>query len=163
MELVRFLGVNVKGILTGNHGPELSYKHQGWHATTNVRRMKSFVEATASVLQAAGTRPVYGTIDWDLLHDVHSMQELAATIQKFGGWQICFTGFTLVPDTYMQSKVKHFQGEQLRELEKLGGPRRLREYLSKYEVWSGVGGAAGLDMNPPLLEAFGYKAGMVAL
>lgn len=160
VEFLRDLAPQVQGILTGNHGPELSYKHQGWHEQDNVRRMCSFVEATAPLIAEAGARPVYGTIDWDLLHDVYSGGKLGQVIRQYGGLQICFTGFTLIKDARMIPGVKHFAGAQREEVERLG-EAGLREYLVQYEVWSGVCGVEGLPINAPLLAGLGFRAGMI--
>jgi hypothetical protein len=158
---LREIAPRVQGIITGNHGPELSYKHLGWTSEQNCARMAGFVELTAPRIVAAGGRPVYGTIDWDLLHDVYSggQELLGKAVAKYNGWQIVFTGFTLVPDTYMQPEVKHFQGDQLRRMR---GPDPslavVRSYLARYEVWSGMGGQAGLAAgNAEKLEQFGFR------
>jgi hypothetical protein len=97
--LINLLGPCVGGIITGNSSIELSYKHLNWNAGPNVAMMKTLVELSAPLITAAGTRPFYGTIDWDFLHDVYGTrnQPLGSIINQYSGAQIIFTGFTLIP------------------------------------------------------------------
>ena len=164
LALLRELAPRVKGVITGNNGIELGYKHQRWQAGPDVKRMVKFVELTAPLITETGGVPVYGPFDWETLFDAYTGAALAKRIRDFGGWQIIFCGFTLVPGAYMApADCIHFQGAQRREIERLGGDGRLRDYLAEFPVWTGVCGQRGMELNPPALEAFGFRAGIVRL
>jgi hypothetical protein len=167
LAFLREVAPRVMGIITGNHGPELSYKHVGWVDKWNVRRMAAFVEQTAPLIVDAGARPFYGTIDWDLLHDVYGPLDymLQKTINRYNGVQVVFVGFTLCPGCYMQPDVKHFEGAQVQLIQQHDPTSaRFRQYLAQGECWSGIGGRLGLEAgNAEKLETLGFKGGIVGL
>lgn len=167
LSLLREVAPRVRGIITGQHGPELSYKHLGWGPAQNIPRMVRFVHMTAPQIVAAGAQPFYGPIDWDLMHDVYGgvKPSLYEEVAKHSGVMVCFTGFTLVPGCHMQENVVHFMGEQEARIQREDpGAERLREYLQAAECWSGVGGRAGLEAgNAERLAEFGFRGGIVAL
>ena len=157
----------VMGIITGNHGPELSYKHLGWEAEANIGRMMAFVELSAPLIADAGARPCYGTIDWDMLHDVYGKgaRGVQEAVNRYNGVQCCFTGFTLCPGCYMQPDVTHFRGAQESYIKGFDPQfARLRRYLEAGECWSGIGGRPGLEAgNAEKLEELGFRGGIVGM
>ena len=118
LSFLREVAPRVMGVITGNHGPELSYKHLGWEAEANIGRMMAFVELTAPVIVEAGARPFYGTIDWDFLHDVYGpgARGLLETVNRYNGAQCCFTGFTLCPGCHRKAETGNVSIAQLRSL-----------------------------------------------
>ena len=78
-ENLRFLEAiapKVKGVLVGNAGPELSFKHLALGSNRCSRKkiideMCKFVDETSDIILEAGGSPVYGPVDWDIAIDAY--------------------------------------------------------------------------------------------
>ncbi len=165
LELVKELAPCVRGILVGNHGPEITYRRIFAHPRANIDHLTEFVKQSGDVLREAGAVPFWGPMDYDLLHDCYDAGgQLRDTINEYGGTSIVFCGFTLVPGAKLHPpNCKDFQGVQVRTVQSRG-LQFMKDYLAQGSFWSGVCGQIGLEAgNHEKLAAFGFKVGMAGV
>jgi len=156
-DLVAFIGdlaPACKAVLLGNAGVELNFwqpaqNRNGYNQHTP--EMVSFVETCAEIVVSAGGRPAFGTVDWDLVFDCYTEGKpngaLARTMRACNALQLCFCGYTLIPEGWCDRAFDLYsrQLQFLRERERKEPFIRLMRYLDGLDVWSGCNGREGLQ------------------
>ena len=176
-ENLRFLeriAPRVKGILVGNAGPELSFKHL-WRGDlitpriTLIEEMISFVDETSEIIKNFGGTPCYGPVDWDVALDCYFCDSrYRDRCNEIGAINIIFCGFQLfglgkerprVPSVPHESDVFFWTICPRKEVEPWPV---LTDYISGYdEIISGLEFLAGLRRgNDVSLAEHGFDAGL---
>jgi len=175
MEFLVSIAPRVKAILVGNAGPELSFKHLCMNPTGCTRmhmmdEMCRFVDETSTFIRAAGGRPAYGPVDWDLCIDAYFCDgRYRNHCRGKGIIQIVYCGFQLfalgkdrLPDYPM---VPHYSDKLFWPMcPRQEGPPwpQLTEYIRGYdEIVSGLEFITGFQRgNDIVLAKHGFKAGL---
>ena len=162
---IRDLAPRVKAVMLGNAGPELTFWQPWQNSEGYVRHlpeMLAFVEESAGIVTEAGGRPAFGTVDWDLAFDCYGGGELAAVMRKVNALQVCFCGYSLIPEGWCDRSFDLYSRQlpYLRERERREPFIKLMRYLDGLEVWSGCNGKDGLAHKQDVfLGSYNYKAG----
>lgn len=166
LSLLRDIAPRVKAVLVGNQGPELCLWVNGPGLVLHHQMLCEFARHNAELIRDAGGRPAFGTVDWDLAMDCYGSGVVGRTMQELGALQLCFCGYTLVPECECD-RTQRLYMEQLPWLDTQEGGRpyhKLIRYLTGLEVWSGVNFVAGLRAgNDYHLASYGFKAGFVGV
>jgi len=153
----------VGGILTGNQGPEMSYRPRPSHE--NIRLLCEFIDMTAPVILDLGGTPFYAPMDLDIMQDCYQTDGmLLRKLNDVGATSIVYCGFTMLPGAYCDPKVPIF-AETLKQAEVVRGgqsPELLKDYLKETNIWSDVAGDIGLRKgNGSLVKSWGFKAAII--
>lgn len=175
MAYIREIAPNVRGILVGNCGPEMSFK-DSWKRQSVLLHPRSwmsemmcwFVHETSAFIKDAGGTPFYGTVDWDLAIDLHyGHSSLRNLCNGIGAVQICFCGYQLfgIAHDGVAEIIPHpdddYHFDCCPIMEPMPKPK-LQEYLRGAEIWTGLFGMQGLrDGNDIKLRDFGFSGGVV--
>ena len=169
---IRDLAPCVHAVLLGNAGVELNFwqpaqTRLGYNR--HVPEMVGFVEACAEIVIDAGGRPAFGTVDWDLAFDCYEPIDspqagvLARAMKACNALQICFCGYTLVPEGWCDRTFDLYSRQLpfLDERERKRPYIHLMRYLDELEVWSGCNGPEGLQHKQDVyLSFYNFKGGM---
>lgn len=152
----------VKAVLYGNMGSEFCWFIRGGHRFNPLAL--DCARHVCDLVEDAGGRPAFGTVDWDLLVDCYRGDgQLAALMHERNALQVCYCGYTLVQGSHCD-RAHHLYAEQ-RPFMSANGDKdgsKLREYLGPIEVWSGLNFIDGLRAgNDRLLRDAGFKGGMM--
>lgn len=173
IEFINDVASSVRGILVGNCGPELSFKHLWLRDQSQPREMMSrwmcdFAEDTNEIIANAGGTPVYGTIDWDIAVDYHYSDAMFRDkCNELNAIQICFCGYQLfgVAQDGPSPIVPHPADCMFFPCcpkDEMMPKKGFQEYLRGGEIWTGVHGKDGLmNGNDIKLSSFGFKAGVM--
>jgi len=101
MELIAEVGPQAGGILTGNQGPELSFRQDDRDMVQSGNYAARFIRSVATLFEARGVRPVFGPMDRDLAYDCYmdSQHRIRQALCDVGAVGFCFCGFVLTPGT----------------------------------------------------------------
>lgn len=170
IKMIERIAPHVRGILTGNAGPEVTGKELWLGSPDRPRSMMSdfmcdFVREVAEIIVPAGGKPWFGIIDWDLSVDCHfGGGRVRDAINALGGGNIAFTGYNLfgpgsdVPHPIVPHPNDAAFWQVCPILEEMPKPK-MTEYLRGWnEGWSGADGLDGLlKENDTLLKNGGFK------
>ena len=167
MDLIATVGPRIKAVLTGNQGPELSYRKEGRSPVENTALCGKFIRHVGNLFEPLGVRTAVGPMDRDIAQDCYlgghkHMQQMLIACEAIA---FCFCGFTLVPGMHFDNA-----GEEIPESVRLisewrGGKSAdvLRAYLEKdgAEFWGDIWEDGGLEHdNDVLMAKAGFKAGV---
>lgn len=173
LAFIRDVASGVRGILTGNCGPELSYmfywlKHRELPSSIFSEWMIDFAEETARIVVGAGGTPFYGTRDWEMVIDQNfGGASFRDKCNELGAIQICFCGYQHfglsqdgdIPIVPHPDRPDYFEACPV--MEEMPKPS-FQEYLRGGEFWTGVFGIDGMKQgNDENLKKFGYRAGVM--
>jgi len=152
IDLIATVGPRIKAVLTGNQGPELSYRKEGRSPVENTALCSKFVRYVDSM-------------DRDIAQDCYlgSHKHLQQALASCEAIAFCFCGFTLVPGTYFDN-----EGEEILESVRLISEWRrdrsidiLRRYLEEIDMWGDIWEDGGLEHgNDVLMAEAGFKVGI---
>ena len=167
MDLIATVGPRIKAVLTGNQGPELSYRKEGRSPVENTALCGKFIRHVDNLFELLGVRTAVGPMDRDIAQDCYlgghrHMQQMLIACEAIA---FCFCGFTLVPGMYFDN-----EGEEIPESVKLiaewgrgKSADMLRKYLSGDGAvfWGDIYEDGGLEHdNDKLMAEAGFKAGV---
>ncbi len=165
MDLIATVGPRVKAVLTGNQGPELSYRKESRSPLANVALCSRFIRHIYELFEPLGVRTAVGPMDRDIAQDCYlgGHKHMRQTLASCGAIAFCFCGFTLIPGAYFDNK-----GEEIPESVRMISEWRrgrsidvLRYYLEGIEVWGDIWENGGLEHgNDALMAEAGFKAGV---
>ena len=156
LELLADVAPRVKAILIGNTGAELCF----WATPGKNSEMIQFVEQHSALVKAAGGRPAFGPTPMELTKDCFGDSKLQAAIIAVAALTICLCGYKLVPEAYIDRSIA--EHESFLDQYKAQDQDRIREYVRRSEMWSGVHFMEGLRQdNDKLLAEFGFRAGVL--
>jgi len=152
----------VRGILVGNAGPELSFKHVYWGGAGKLaiaERMIQFVEETAPLVLDAGGTPVYAPMDWDLVMDEACARSLFQEFMlKSEFLQIVFSALSLFTGDPASIPRRY------PPLPERPPYPRMTEYFQRGRYWGGVGFLEGLLAgNAQVLKDHGCEAAVMGV
>lgn len=163
---IRDLAPLCGSVLLGNSGPELIFWQPAMNSQGYVQylpEMLDFVNRCAEIVIDAGGRPAFGTVDWHLAFDCWGNQSLARAMKDCGALQVCYCGYTLIPEAWCDRTFDLYSRQlpYLRERERKEPFIRLMRYLDDLDVWSGCNGKEGLQHKQDVyLDFYNFKGGM---
>lgn len=165
IELVATVGPSIKGVLTGNQGPELSYRKEGRSAIDNTGLCAKFIKYVHSLFLPLGVKLVVGPMDRDLAEDcyVNSAQHLKHAVVRCNAIAFCFCGFTLLIGAHWDTKNEILvESAKMAAEARKGHPAdKLYRYLSGFEVITDIDLDDPLTYGNDVLAAeAGFKAGV---
>lgn len=163
IELLRAAAPKVKAILYGQMGSEFCWFHRDSGKRFNPLAL-SCARDICALIEDAGGRPAFGTVDWDLAVDCYKGGgQLADLMAEHNALQVCYCGYTLVRGSHCD-RAHSLYADQLPFMAANGDKdgSRLRAYLEPIEVWSGLNFIDGLRAgNDRMLRDAGFKGGMM--
>ena len=175
-EVLREVGPGLRGVVVGNQGYELSYRHHygNWDGNWkgNLGDCREFMLRAGGLLREMGIQPFFALMDWELLQDAYRGDGiLLETLEELDAINYVHNGHTLVPGAYVLDDPRF--GDQMRwQSREEGRGWRLwkpgedltvmRDYLLRGRFWSGVGGPEGvLAGNLTVMYEFGFSGFVV--
>jgi len=163
----------VRGILVGNAGPELSFKHIWLNNTKQHRRVLSelmceLAAETSEIIFSAGGLDVYGTIDWDMAVDFYYAGNMFRDFcNETGAIQLCFCGYQLfgLATEGPWPRIPHPDSKWFWPLCPVDDPLprpELQEYIRGGTFWTGCHGLGGMRENLDYaLRDIGFAEGVL--
>ncbi len=172
LAILKEIAPHVRGILLGNAGPEMSFKHR-WDPSVGREKMSQwmceFVKETGDMVGEAGGTPVYGTIDWDLAVDCYfGAGALRDLVNEMGAIQICFCGFQLFGVT--RTEYDHLVPrvgdaifwDHCPKQEHAPWPQMTDYIRSTKRIWTGLNCIEGLERGFDIqMKERGFSAGVM--
>lgn len=172
-DILREIAPRVKAVLIGNAGPELAFKHFWWRDPSRgmvyaSEKAAEFVREVGRLVIAAGGRPAFGTMDWDLGIDCYQAHGLLReAIIEVGAIQVCFCGWKLLTGEMHGAYYGQVQPPEVGGFDENGewvDTPILHQYLEGTETVGGVGHWQGLRAgNDVLLKRAGFVAGSLGV
>jgi len=164
MRTLKALAPHVGGILIGNQGPELGYRHITNDPLQSIHLTCEFIKRIAEIVREAGYIPFFAPMDWDIIADCYQAGwKMLETLDDVEATTICFCGFSMFFDAYCDRK-QPLMCNQLKVIQGFEGqdePAILMEYIQQGNFWTGINGRDGLiHGNDRVLTAAGFKAGI---
>lgn len=170
LDFIRNFGKRFGGVLVGNIGPEISFKHlflYGEDGRNSVlRKTREFIKEVGDVVAGAGAKPCFPLIDWDLAADCYFGGAVCQdVVNDLNGTLVCFCGFNLfgLDDRKIPCPGDACWNFCPRQEESPW--KELSEYISGFkESISGVNFIEGLDNgNDVALNDHGFSAGLCGI
>jgi hypothetical protein len=174
VEWIKAHAGEVRGILVGNVGPELSFKHRWLNDSRQHRKILSELmcelasEASEIILQAGGT-PVFPTIDWDVAVDFYYGDSIFRDYcNDISAIQLCFCGYQLfgLATEGPWPRIPHPDSKWFWPLCPIDDPLprvELQEYIKGGVFWTGCHGLGGMreGLDAKLLD-IGFTEGVLS-
>lgn len=166
LDLIREVGPHIKGVLTGNQGPELSFRGNNVSPEQNTKLIGKFVTKVANVVRGAGANPVFGPMDLDIAEDCYLGRQIMLTaLYHAKAVAFIFCGFTLIEGCYYKETdpILASSVKWIRSIQKKHSADLLPDYLGKkgVEFWGDIHEVGGLEHgNDKLLAEAGFAAGV---
>ena len=157
---------HVGGILVGNQGAELGYRHITSDPRQNIHLTSKFIQRVGEIVRDAGGVPFFAPMDWDIIADCYQAGcEMLDTLNEVGATAICCCGYSMFEDAYCdrENPLTHDQPGVIRGFEGQDDPEILKSYLHHGNFWTGLSGRRGLAYgNDRILSEAGFAAGFMS-
>ena len=173
MALLAAIGPPLRGVVVGNQGYELSYRHfhGNWDGDWkgNLADCREFMLRAGGLLREMGIQPFFALMDWDILQDAYRGNGmLLDTLNDLDAINYIACGYACTPGAWVKPHERQC-GDQMRwQSREMGRGWRmnesgeelpvLRDYLHRGRFWSGLSGPKGiLAGNIAVMYEFGFS------